>query len=194
MDIVVLCCLDNIMAVTYNNQKGGTASKLLCQLAITIWNWCIARNILLTAEYLPGHLNTIVDQESRTVQDRCNWMLNPHVFQKIQKTMGPWREKTNSKYGSSFAKWASWCHQWGRNHLSGSISDAINFLADFSAQGFQYQSLNSYRSAISSVHEAVDGVSVGTHPVVTKLLNGAFQLKPPMPRYSFFWDVGKVLD
>ena len=40
----------------------------------------------------------------------------------------------------------------------------------------------------------MDGVNVGTHPAVTKLLKGAFQLKPPMPRYSSFWDVGKVLD
>ena len=71
-DIVVLCRLDNVTAVTYINQKGGTASSLLCQLAITIWNWCITRNISLTAEHLPGHLNTIADHESRTVQDRCD--------------------------------------------------------------------------------------------------------------------------
>ena len=47
------------------------------QLAITIWNWCIARKIILTAEHLLGHLNTIVDQESCSVQDRCDWILNP---------------------------------------------------------------------------------------------------------------------
>jgi len=80
------------------------------------------------------------------------------------------RDKTNSNYGSSFAKWASWCHQWGRNPFLGPISDVVNFLADFSAQGYQYQSLDSYHSSISSVHEAVDGVSVGTHPAVTRLL------------------------
>ena len=105
-----------------------------------------------------------------------------------------WRDKTNSNYESSFAKWASWCYQRGRNPLSGPISDVTNFLANLSAQGYQYQSLNSYRSSISSVHEAADGVSVGTHPTVTRLLKGAFHLKPPLPRYSSFWDVGKVID
>ena len=50
---------------------------------------CIERNISLTAEHLPGHLNTIADHESRTVQDRCDWMLNQEIFQRIQKTMGP---------------------------------------------------------------------------------------------------------
>ena len=107
--------------------------------------------------------------------------------------LASWRDKTNSNYGSSFAKWAGWCNQRGRNPLSGPIADVINFLADLSSQGYQYQSLNSYRSAISSVHEAVDGVSVGTHPAVTRLLKGVFHLKPPMPRYSSFWDVGTVI-
>jgi len=103
-----------------------------------------------------------------------------------------WRDKTNSNYSSSFAKWASWCHKRGRNPLSGPKADVINFLADLSAQGYQYQSLNCYHSAISSVHEAVDGVSVGIHPTVTRLLKGAFHWRPPMPRYSSFWNVGTV--
>ena len=81
--------------------------------------------------------------------------------------LASWRDKTNSNYGSSFAKWASWCHQRGRNPLLGPIADVINFLADLSSQGYQYQSLNCYRSPISSVHEAVDGVSVGTHVTET---------------------------
>ena len=34
-----------------------------------------------------------------------------------------WRDKTNSNYGSSFAKWASWCYQRDRNRLSGPIAD-----------------------------------------------------------------------
>ena len=33
--------LDNVTAVSYINQKGGTVSKALCQLAITIWTWCV---------------------------------------------------------------------------------------------------------------------------------------------------------
>ena len=48
-------------------------------------------------------------------------------------TLSSWRDKTNSNYSSFFAKWARWCHQWGRNPLSGPITDVINFLADLSA-------------------------------------------------------------
>ena len=88
-DKVVLLHLDNTMVVSHINCKGGTTSPQLCKLAITMWSWCISQNITLTAEHLPGHLNVTADQESWVVRDRCNWMLNPHVFQKIQENMGP---------------------------------------------------------------------------------------------------------
>ena len=107
--------------------------------------------------------------------------------------LASWRDKTNSNYGSSFAKWAGWCQRRGRNPLSGPVADVVNFLAELYSQGYQYQSLNCYRSAISSVHDKVDGNSIGVHPAVTRLIKGAFHSRPPQPRYSSFWDVGTVI-
>ena len=42
------------------------------------------------------------------------------------------------------------------------------------------------------MHKPVDGNSVGSHPAVTQLLKGAFHTRPPLPKYSAFWDVGVV--
>ena len=47
------------------------------------------RNVFLVAEHLPGKDNIIADRESRLTRDRCDWMLNPLVFQRIQQQMGP---------------------------------------------------------------------------------------------------------
>ena len=52
-NVTVLLRMDNVTAVSYINQKGGTVSWLLCQLALTIWNWCVERNITLLAEHMP---------------------------------------------------------------------------------------------------------------------------------------------
>jgi len=68
----------------------------------------------------------------------------------------------------------------------------VNFLAHLFDQGYQYRSLNAYQSAISSVHEKVDGYEVGQHPLVSRLLKGVFHQRPPQPRYSETWDVNKV--
>ena len=39
-----------------------------------------------------------------------------------------------------------------------------------------------------------DGHDVGRHPLVTRLLKGAFNTRPPLPKYSSTWDVQVVLN
>ena len=104
------------------------------------------------------------------------------------------RVKTNKSYDSLFSKWNSWCSGRGSDPFSGPVSEVVNFLAQLFAEGCKYNSLNCYRSAISSVHERVDGYDVGQHPLVARLLKGAFNDRPPLPRYSSTWEVQVVLD
>ena len=73
------------------------------------------------------------------------------------------------------------------------IEDVENFLADLFKEGYLYRSLNSYRSAISALHSKVDGYSIGQHPLITRMLKGVFNERPPVAKYSAFWDVGVVL-
>ena len=40
----------------------------------------------------------------------------------------------------------------------------------------------------------MDGAAVGSHPTVSRLLKGVYNLRPPQPRYAFTWDVQIVLD
>ena len=99
-----------------------------------------------------------------------------------------WRTKTNKSFDSMFGQWNRWCVARGSNPFSGPVSAVANFFASL------YQdSVNAYRTAISSVHEKVDGVQVGQHPVITRLIKGVFNERPPVPRYSNTWDVQKVL-
>ena len=54
--------------------------------------------------------------------------------------------------------------------------------------------MNSYRSAISSFHEKIEGFPVGQDSEVYTLLTGVFNLRPPQPKYSSTWDVQIVLE
>ena len=49
--ITVLLRMDNVSAVTYVNQKVGTHSTLLCNLALEIWKWWLHKQITLQAEH-----------------------------------------------------------------------------------------------------------------------------------------------
>ena len=77
--------LDNTTAVTYVNNQGGTRSPSLTLLTLELWNWCLQRNILITAEHLPGASNVLADRESRTFINSSDWKLQPEIIQYFLK-------------------------------------------------------------------------------------------------------------
>ena len=87
--ISVLLQLDNSTAVAYINNRGGTVSPVLTSLAKSLWLWALERDIIITAQHIPGVSNGIADGESRLERDKSDWMLSRGVFQKINLTLGP---------------------------------------------------------------------------------------------------------
>ena len=69
--------------------------------------------------------------------------------------------------------------------------EMVNLIVKLFQPGYQYHSLNAYRSAMSSIYEKVDGYE-GQHPLVTRLIKGAFHEQPTQPRYTWTWDVAPV--
>ena len=62
---------------------GGSKSVELNQLAFSVWEWCITRNVWLSAVHIAGILNTGADEKSREFSDRHEWKLNELEFGKI---------------------------------------------------------------------------------------------------------------
>ena len=81
--------LDNQTAVAYINNMGGTVSPQLTNLSKALWMWALSKDIVLTAEYIPGSTNCVADAESRTLKDRTDWKLNPLIFRAINQSLGP---------------------------------------------------------------------------------------------------------
>ena len=108
--------------------------------------------------------------------------------------LASWRTKSSKSYDSMFQRWISWCQERGTDPVSGPVSEVANFLADLYEKGYQQRSINAYRSAIASAHDRVDGVSVGQHPTISRLMAGVANARPPQPRYTSTWDVNKVLE
>ena len=44
------------------------------------------------------------------------------------------------------------------------------------------------------MHEKIDGYAAGQHPTIVRLMKGAFNDRPPQPRYTSTWNVQVVLD
>lgn len=77
--------MDNSTAVAHINNKGGTRSSLLVSLTLEIWEWCLQREILISAQHLPGKDNCIADKESREFHDSSEWKINPRVIHPFLK-------------------------------------------------------------------------------------------------------------
>lgn len=61
----------------------------MIQEAKEIWEFCLADQITLSAEYLRGTLNTKADKASRELKNSSNeWILNKTVFQKLIQSLG----------------------------------------------------------------------------------------------------------
>ena len=48
-----------------HQQNGGTKSRALDSLSRDLWQWCLQRQITVSASYIPGILNVTADRESR---------------------------------------------------------------------------------------------------------------------------------
>ena len=112
----------------------------------------------------------------------------------FQLMSAAWRKGTEKSYSSAWSRWDSWCSSKQVNPILPSIENVLDFLTDHYRRGLQYSTLNSYRSSLSSTIPPIDGSPVGQHPLVTRLMQGIFNSRPPEPRYSHIWEVSKVLN
>ena len=80
--------------------------------------------------------------------------------------LSSWRKSTEEAYSCCWRKWEQWCASFGHSSIQAPISAILDFLACQFAEGKQYRTINSYRSAISMTHNPIDGVVVGKHPLV----------------------------
>ena len=72
------------------------------------------------------------------------------------------------------------------------LKTILDFLSYLHTSGLGYSALNSARSALSVLF-SFDGKPVGQHPLVIRLLKGAFQIRPSFPKTGVIWDTEILL-
>ena len=107
--------------------------------------------------------------------------------------MASWRDGTKKQYSTYITKWQKFCNQRQISHIQPSVVSVLDFLTLLYQQGLTYSAINTARSALSSYITLENGTCVGQHPLVSRLMKGIFQEKPPRPKYTEIWDVSIVL-
>ena len=105
------------------------------------------------------------------------------------------RPGTSSQCNSCWQYFVNWCVIRETDPAEAALAEVLEFLNHlFRERGLAYRAINCYRSAISSLHVPIYRSNVGKHPLVSRFLKGVFNLRPLLPKYTFFWDVKTVLD
>ena len=79
-DVHIQLQIDNMTAVSYIREMGGSQSSGCNKIAFDIWEWCIQRHIWLSATHIPGRENIEADRKSRLFDDKTEWKLDSNAF------------------------------------------------------------------------------------------------------------------
>jgi len=102
-------------------------------------------------------------------------------------------DSTWKQYTVYIKKWFSFCSDNSVKTSSPSINDVLIFLTKLYNDGIGYSGINTARSALSFLIGSVDGMPIGKHPLVIRLVKGVWKSRTPKPRYNSVWDAGLVL-
>ncbi|CAB4010938.1 Transposon Tf2-6 poly, partial [Paramuricea clavata] len=72
--------IDNMTALSDINHMGTSKSDLRNALSKSMWLWCRARHIWLTAVHIPVVENVEADHQSRITNTSAEWSLNKQIF------------------------------------------------------------------------------------------------------------------
>ena len=107
-DTHVRLMIDNQTAVAYVNKMGG--KKALCnKIGRRIWEWCLDRNIWVSAAYVTSKDNYAADEQSRIKHDNSEWQLNSEIFQALIDLWGtPDIDLFASRLNNKLDRYYSW--------------------------------------------------------------------------------------
>ena len=104
------------------------------------------------------------------------------------------RCSTRATYSSRFRRFRRWCADQPCNPYTSSVGQVADFLVEVFLNGAQARTVAAYRTAIGALHHGFHtGSSVSNHPILTSLLKGMFNIRPPTRNLVPEWDLPLVL-
>lgn len=94
-------------------------------------------------------------------------------------------EGTQKQYNCTYRKWWNFCR--GKNIYNTDQNKIILFLKQEFDQGANYSTLNTHRSALSTLLE------IKNQNHIERFMKGVFRKRPSFPRYNETWDPSPVL-
>ena len=97
-------------------------------------------------------------------------------------------KSTCQKYLYYQERWKEYCAEKNIVYESPTVEQFLSFCTELFNQGGSHSVLISAKSAVAHVLK-MKYQHISQHPSVIKYFKGSFNLRPPLPKISFVWDV-----
>ena len=104
------------------------------------------------------------------------------------------RASSTRVYSTHIRRWNAFCLDRRINTTITTVPLVLNFLQTLVDSGLSYASINTAKSAVSTVVILPDNIQLGTHVDVKVFMRGVYNLRPPIPRRTEIWDPDTVLE
>ena len=101
---------------------------------------------------------------------------------------------TRLQYENRWKLFSNWCAARAVDPVHCTVATVLEFLQFLLDSGRSHSTLKVYVVAISSLHDGVEGTTVGRHRLVSLFLRGALRLHPPTAMRAPAWDLPLVLE
>ena len=109
---------DNTSAIAYINKQGGTHCMVMNDLAVAVWEYCIAMQVHISAAHIPGVHNILAHIASREFYDAAEWMLPTQKFQELVHIFGqPEIDLFASRLNNQLPIYVSWKPDPGSTYI-----------------------------------------------------------------------------
>ena len=90
-----------------------------------------------------------------------------------------WRQGTRAQYNSSFGKWEQYFIQGKIDPTNPYLIDVAIFLTALYTSGAKYNVVATARSTLSGLIQIPGVPSIGSHPIIKRVLKGVYNNRPP---------------
>lgn len=73
------------------------------------------------------------------------------------------------------------------------MNNILLFLTEAHSKLKAYNTINIYRSLLSSTLDLIDVLEIGENPLILRLMKSNYNSNPPKPKYKLTWNVNVVV-
>jgi hypothetical protein len=125
---------------------------------------------------------------------RGSWGVNAISDRSFRLIAAGWVQSSEDRYERAWQSFKSFLRASSVPLHQASLRDVTDYLSHLFDVGMSWSTIAIHKSTISMTMAPIDGVNIGDHPLIKRLMRGVFKERPSRLANPAPWDPLKVLD